>query len=561
MNKALLFNRPQCILLLALTIALTSFFDLSATTKTDSLKLVLENANVSTELLTLDNLTNELLNVDHEEALIFAKRGLDLALKNKDTLALTFYDYLGEIHRKLGNYQDAIDYLTTGLALKKNNDNAKGIAISYNKLGKVYVNKGDYDLAIANFMTALEIMEKTGNKEGQAFYLNNIGIVYDFQSMYEQALKFYEASLSIKNELNNEAGIASTTNNIAIVYFNLKEYEKSLSYHKKALDLNLKLNRQNSLSKSYNNVGFALMFLDRNEEAVDYLQKSLELREQLSDNPGIANSLNNLSRAYFNLKYYQKALNYAQKGLTKAQEVVSNELTKDSYLLLSEIAEKTGNEKAALANYKQYILFKDSLITISNSEILAEAEAKYQNQKKEIELKNKEIIIEQKNLELVKETNQRRLIGLLFIGALITLSLSMFGYFQKRRISILLKAQNILIENKNKVLTADNSTINRALKDKSAILSKVYAEKKETELPPELLSLSQREMEVLSFLALGWTDQAIADKMFISKSTVKTHLRRIYSKLLVKSRTEAVSIAHQHNIIGGKEPLLNETYS
>lgn len=57
-------------------------------------------------------------------------------------------------------------------------------------------------------------------------------------------------------------------------------------------------------------------------------------------------------------------------------------------------------------------------------------------------------------------------------------------------------------------------------------------------------------MEVLACLALGNTDQEIADKLFISKSTAKTHLRRIYSKLLVNGRAGAVAIAHKYDIIG-----------
>jgi len=547
------FKRNNYSILILFFLLFNAPIAVNANSKVDSLKSTLKHSDLPSKLNSLDNLVNELLNVDNEEALIYAQEGLNLALKNNDTLAPTFYDYLGEIHRKLGNYNEAINQLNLGLAMKEKSNNTKGIAVSNNKLGKVYVNKGDYDLAINHFMQALEIMEELDNKEGQAFYLNNIGVVYDFQSMYDEALQFYEASLAIKKELGNEAGIASTTNNIAIVYFNLKNYENSLEFHKKALELNKKLDRKNSLSGSYNNVGFALIYLNRNQEAIDYLNKGLEMRQQLLNHPGIANSLNNLAKAYFNLNNYQLANDYAQKGLTKAMEVESNELMKNSYLTLSEIAEKTGKEKKALDYYKKYSQLKDSLLTISNSEILAEVEAKYQNKKKEVELKNQEIVIEQKNLELERESNQRKLIVIFFIGALITLALSIFGYFQKRRISILLKAQNILIENKNKTLTADNSSINKALMDKSEILSRVYADKKETELPPELLSLSQREMEVLSYLALGWTDQAIADKLFISKSTVKSHLRRIFSKLLVKSRTEAVSIAHQYNIIGGKE--------
>lgn len=62
-----------------------------------------------------------------------------------------------------------------------------------------------------------------------------------------------------------------------------------------------------------------------------------------------------------------------------------------------------------------------------------------------------------------------------------------------------------------------------------------------------LRSLSNREMEVMMFLADGLTDQQLADKLFISVTTIRTHLRRIYDKLLVTNRTEAVAILHKIN--------------
>ncbi len=56
----------------------------------------------------------------------------------------------------------------------------------------------------------------------------------------------------------------------------------------------------------------------------------------------------------------------------------------------------------------------------------------------------------------------------------------------------------------------------------------------------ETENLSEREMEILSYLAKGYHDQEIADKLFLSVKTVRTHLRNIYQKLHVRSRTEAV---------------------
>jgi len=56
----------------------------------------------------------------------------------------------------------------------------------------------------------------------------------------------------------------------------------------------------------------------------------------------------------------------------------------------------------------------------------------------------------------------------------------------------------------------------------------------------EVENLSDREMEILSFVAKGYHDKEIADQFFLSVKTVRTHLRNIYQKLHVRSRTEAV---------------------
>ncbi len=62
-------------------------------------------------------------------------------------------------------------------------------------------------------------------------------------------------------------------------------------------------------------------------------------------------------------------------------------------------------------------------------------------------------------------------------------------------------------------------------------------------------SLSQRELDVLLALTEGYTYKSIADKLFVSVNTVRFHLRNIYAKLHVRSRTEAVAKALKSKVV------------
>ena len=65
----------------------------------------------------------------------------------------------------------------------------------------------------------------------------------------------------------------------------------------------------------------------------------------------------------------------------------------------------------------------------------------------------------------------------------------------------------------------------------------------------EALGLSKREMEVLQYLAQGHSNQEIADQLFVSLNTIKTHLNNLYVKLDVNRRTQAVVKARELQLI------------
>lgn len=91
------------------------------------------------------------------------------------------------------------------------------------------------------------------------------------------------------------------------------------------------------------------------------------------------------------------------------------------------------------------------------------------------------------------------------------------------------KVQTVIVEKEVFVAQPEEFTIN------------------ETEL--KKLNLSSREYEVLQLLAKGYSNTDIAESLFLSLSTIKTHVSNLYFKMDVKSRTQAIDKAKRLKII------------
>jgi len=65
----------------------------------------------------------------------------------------------------------------------------------------------------------------------------------------------------------------------------------------------------------------------------------------------------------------------------------------------------------------------------------------------------------------------------------------------------------------------------------------------------EQLGLSKRELEVLQLMSTGLSNQEIADQLFVSLNTIKTHVSKVFEKLEVRRRTQAIEVAKKLQII------------
>ena len=498
---------------------------------------------------------------DLDKALSISEKNIPIALALIDTNYVTYFlDQAGELNRKAGKYDRAVEQLQQCLTFKKNWEDLKDLSLTHNNLGKTYLNKGQYELAVYHFITALKLMETDGNLMGQGFYLNNLAAVYDLQHNYNKALEYYERSLLIKKEIGDSTGIAASYTNLGITYFNLNDFKKAIDYNQKAFEIYAHLGSNTKVARTLNNLGDAYIGLDMPEKGLNYHQQAYAL-DSLNEDEYLRISIaNNLGNSYLLNANPNAAKFFAKKAEQMALITNSFKNLSDIYLIQCKIAEFDKQADSALYFLKLHVSYNDSLINEANIYAVTAMEAKYEHEKHLRTISDGELAIAQKEKLIEQEKLKVFYWVVLSIFLVIAVLIFVALYFLKQQNTQLLLGQLALIAARNNSLIDLNQTIKTeldrtqiSLEEKEALLNNVFSSSKNKTLPPEIMALSKREMEVLSYLALGWSDDQLAAKLFISKSTIKTHLRRIYSKLLVRGRAEAVAVAHKYDLIGNAE--------
>ena len=94
--------------------------------------------------------------------------------------------------------------------------------------------------------------------------------------------------------------------------------------------------------------------------------------------------------------------------------------------------------------------------------------------------------------------------------------------------------------------------LTKAKIEKVVVEKKVYLPSEEIRIDEaaiQALNLSAREYEILQLMAKGLSNADIANQLFLTLSTIKTHISNLYVKMDVKRRTQAIEKARNLNII------------
>lgn len=455
---------------------------------------------------------------------------------------------LGIIAEIEGDFGLALDYYTEALEYYEKVAYQPGIADSYNNIGIVYCINSQYDKGLEYYLKSLEIEEEAGNQAGISYSLGNIGLVYRKLGNNEKAIEYYLKSVEIKEKLKDNVGIAITYNNLGSVYQEIDSLVVALQYFTDALDLNVKLDNYEGQAYSNHNIG--RLYLERSKYtlAIEYLEQALELRVRLEDKNGQASTLYAIAECNKHMLDYTNFLINLEKSKVIAEELKYHDVLLEVYHLYYSYFSDQNSSIIALEYLEKYLDVKEILDEEKHAEIVMEMQAKFDTEKKELEIKEKdsEIIGLEKDQEISELQIQRNILLQIFLVVLLVLvaiaAYAIYRRYQLRnQLNKILEDKNLELEEaiatKNKffsIISHDLSNYASVLESVSGMISRKHELMDAEMLSNNLQTLNQSAIQNKNLI------RSLLDWAIAQSRKIKLNPEKLSAKIILEDSKQAL---------------------
>jgi len=483
--------------------------------------------------------------------------------KKKKPVLTAFDKVLKQVHN-IDSLYYLTDKLEQQLIKKKSPDST--VALFYHKAAIKFYSYSKYGVAMEYFQKAERAYGLSGDTLMSVKMKGNQAVLLDLQGKYKKAIEILLDVSDYFQRINDTLPLAFAYSNIGVIYEELKNPEKAIAYGKKAMRLKLEVGDTLKTATNLNNIGVNFDELLKNvDSAIYYYKRAFIIYKRYDKTKEYATVLNNLGRMYLDksdykhaklnfleayhifdsigeknmlaavvrnqgeLYFYQGNFKLAAKKMQRALQwykesgFVKGQV--ETTELLSKIYMAESRYGKASEMMQQYNGLKDSLLNSENQAIIAEMETKYQ-------VKEKTRIIKLLQLQNQLHTRQIKMQTLLILSMIIVVILLIILFFSHYKRTGL-KEQKLRLELQNYLLQI--AEMEGKLKNRKDDCGK------KTNLEQlNNYNLSKQELKVIRLIAEGFKNAEIAEKLFVSQNTIKTHIKNVYSKLDVKNRVEAL---------------------
>lgn len=447
---------------------------------TDSLENVAEGTHEHNALLI--EIAEEYTGIHPDTALFLCRKLLPDLKKSKSPLLCKSYLNIGIAHSFKGEYDTSTVYSFMAINEARIHEDKKTVIDGFNNIGINFLYLEDYEQSKKYFLKVKDLSIQISDSSRLGHVLNNLGMIEGYQNNLQNELNYYDQAAIIFEAINEMEGLGNIILNSGTVYTLMEDFTKAHLFYDSAKSIFRKLGYYS----------------------------------------GIQNTLLSQSENWLNQGDVEKATRTADEALQIAQKYKFLHDEVYTYDLLAQIAVYDQNYQSAYEYQKSYFQLKNEIFNIERSQQIDELNLKYETAEREKELIRASSRIQQ------KERNQLffAILSAVILGASILII-----YTQKQKNK--LKEQAMLAE-----LSELRIEIKTLIGKYEGTLDVGLEELNKNLVNP----LSEREYDVFKQIFSQKTNSEIADELFVSINTVKTHLKNLYSKLGVSNRKEALSV-------------------
>jgi predicted ATPase/class 3 adenylate cyclase/DNA-binding CsgD family transcriptional regulator len=437
-----------------------------------------------------------------------------------------------------GYYSEGQTFLEQALASSKGIEatvRAKALSAAATLAGI----QGDMDRAESLSKESLSLCRELGERTGIAYALYQLGSISSSRGDLAAARQLSEEALALRRELGNKQDIASSLNNVAAEVSEQGEYNRGRALFVESLALFRELGNIRGIALSL--LGLAeVLFVSQSASATipSLLEEGIDLLRELDDKNSLADSLILLGELALSQGDTSTARSLAEEGAVLSREIGDRLSRAQSLAFLAKVLAHQGDQAAARAMYEE-------------------------------------------SLALAKAGNPPKwritpclegLAGVLASQGELVWAARLWGAAEALRDAMgtpippvyraeyersVAAARDQLGEQVFTTAWAEgrNMTPEQALAAQGPVtLPQPFpaAQSSTPQAQSPITSpggLTTRELEVLRLLATGLTDAQIAEQLVLSLHTIHAHLRTIYSKLGVTSRSAATRYAFEHQLV------------
>lgn len=365
-------------------------------------------------------------------------------------------DLMGWSYKNLKNYNAALHFYEVALEKSLTINDSVGIANVYNHLYNVHKIMGNYDRALQYLLNSYEIYSEVGSTEKIAISLMNLGSIYFFLKDYENSEFYSFKALEYSNYQNEKKWRSSIYGNLIALFNETNQFHLIDSVYNTMSRTNLESENNNTYVADYN---YAVSLKKRKnfERSRVVLQKTLRSLRKIKDERFEAISHITLGSVNIYLEDYDSALVHLERGQDIAMRINDRDIKSKCYQNFAWYYEVTKDYKKAFLYKDKFQQLNDSLYSEDILKNVQEIHLAQQKLKSDAIIAEKEATIRQKE----KFVQMASIIGLLSIALVVSVSKSY----------AVIRKQNRIIKEKNESLNVQNEKINSALSNSENMLN------------------------------------------------------------------------------------------